>query len=439
MSTVTKSLLAFTAFLFLLPAAASAQDQRFRVSFAPSVAALGGDAELALSGMVAYRFSEHFWFEGDVTWLDAAAGGLRDRRFRLRGSDRERQRPGRDHPAPRRQLRTRPARAVASAEPADFPGYGNRSSATADGSTFIGTVGVRYELPGQTARFRPYLSGGLGINNTDQELRIEPFGIDASTRAPAMRSTPARGPVCASPAACGPTWTRNTSGSRAIATSCGSAEASASGFRRIGSADLQVRSADLRVKADLKVGPTYGLYIRRRRWHIAPNYAPSFTDREVPGRGVRPRRVGAHCRGQRAAGRIQPHGQQRSPDQRRQRAPELAADERRLRVDALLEAHPDQSRQREKPADGVGARARRHAGRRAERARERGQPAHRQRLHVHDRRLGHRLQDRRAQPATRATTCGSPIPASSTRATRRARAASRSGKIWCSPTCPTAA
>ena len=47
----------------------------------------------------------------------------------------------------------------------------------------------------------------------------------------------------------------------------------------------------------------------------------------------------------------------------------------------------------------------------------------------------------RSTRATRkkATTCGSPIPASSTRATRRARAASLSGKISCSPTSLTAA
>ena len=43
----------------------------------------------------------------------------------------------------------------------------------------------------------------------------------------------------------------------------------------------------------------------------------------------------------------------------------------------------------------------RHAGRRTERSRERDQPAHRQRLHVHERRLGHDLQDRRAQPEPR--------------------------------------
>jgi opacity protein-like surface antigen len=180
MSTVTKSLLAFTALLFVLPAAASAQDERFRVSFAPSVAALGGDAELALSGVVAYRFAEHFWFEGDITWVDAAAGGLHNRSFDFEFpidnvsvlAETIRRRGGTFGPG-------RPGLSFLPNLPI-VPGYGNRSSATADGSTFIGTVGVRYELPRQTARFRPYLSGGLGINNTDQELRIEPLGIDVS-------------------------------------------------------------------------------------------------------------------------------------------------------------------------------------------------------------------------------------------------------------------
>ena len=78
---------------------------------------------------------------------------------------------------------------------------------------------------------------------------------------------------------------------------------------------------------------------------------------------------------------------------------------------ALFQAHPDQPRQRQEPADGVGAGARRHAGRRPERSGERSQSADRQRLHVHDRRLGHDLQDRRAQSQTRASSSGSPIPA----------------------------
>jgi len=179
MSPLRKSspLLALLAGLILLPAVASAQDQRFRVSFAPSVAATGGDAELALGGMFGYRFSEHFWFEGDVTWLDAAAGGLRDRHLEFDVptvvgtlSDNIRRRGGMFG----RNVIGLPTLPIA-------PIFGDRFSASVDGSTFIGTMGVRYELPVQTTRFRPYLSGGLGLNTTDQDLRIDTFGVNAST------------------------------------------------------------------------------------------------------------------------------------------------------------------------------------------------------------------------------------------------------------------
>ena len=183
MSTLRKlaPVLALMAFLALVPTTASAQDQRFRVSFAPSVAALGGDAELALSGNFAYRFSEHFWFEGDITWLDAAAGGLRDRDFdvdlpvtSLSGLPDVIRRRGGMFGGGRPGFPLLPNLPI-------FPIDGNHFSASADGSTFIGTMGVRYELPVQTSRFRPYVSGGLGINTTNQELRVQPLGIDAST------------------------------------------------------------------------------------------------------------------------------------------------------------------------------------------------------------------------------------------------------------------
>ena len=36
----------------------------------------------------------------------------------------------------------------------------------------IGTLGVRYEPAVQTARFRPYVSGGLGFNHTEQEFEF---------------------------------------------------------------------------------------------------------------------------------------------------------------------------------------------------------------------------------------------------------------------------
>ena len=43
-------------------------------------------------------------------------------------------------------------------------------NASTDGQTWIGTMGVRYEPTTQTARFRPYVSGGLGVNFTESEL-----------------------------------------------------------------------------------------------------------------------------------------------------------------------------------------------------------------------------------------------------------------------------
>jgi opacity protein-like surface antigen len=45
-------------------------------------------------------------------------------------------------------------------------------SVSTDGQTMIGTLGVRYEPTVQTARFRPYLSGGLGFNHTEQEVMV---------------------------------------------------------------------------------------------------------------------------------------------------------------------------------------------------------------------------------------------------------------------------
>ena len=65
------------------------------------------------------------------------------------------------------------------------------------------------------------------------------------------------------------------------------------------------------------------------------------------------------------------------------------------------------------------------------------EPAHRQRLHVHERWLGDDLQDRRPSAEPRASSRGWPTRACSTKATRRARAASRCGKTRSSPTCLT--
>jgi opacity protein-like surface antigen len=172
--TRTRSTLALTTLLILVPALADAQDARVRVSFTPGVATISGDAELALAGSAGYRFSEHFWFEGDLTWIDAAAGGFRDRTFDLGGREIEsiglanvlgRQSGlfGSGRFGGRFRLPGLP----------NFPDYIRQYVATTDGRTVIGTLGIRYELPVQTEGFRPYLAGGLGINNTSQEFDIE--------------------------------------------------------------------------------------------------------------------------------------------------------------------------------------------------------------------------------------------------------------------------
>jgi outer membrane protein with beta-barrel domain len=175
MKIVTKSALMALFAGVIMPTAASAQESRLTISFTPAVAAESGDSQLALSGAAAYRFSTHFAFEGDVTWIDAAAGGFRDRSF---GFD------------PRAGATTTAAvRTVLQSVGGMFGGRNNRLpgfpafspiNATTEGQTWIGTMGVRYEPAVQTARFRPYVSGGLGVNFTDQTLNLAAASSAAS-------------------------------------------------------------------------------------------------------------------------------------------------------------------------------------------------------------------------------------------------------------------
>src|SRR6185436_7588106 len=81
MKIVTKSALVVWIGTIILPVAAAAQESRISLAFTPAVVAESGDSQLALAGTADYRFAENFSFEGDLTWIDAAAGGLRDRNF----------------------------------------------------------------------------------------------------------------------------------------------------------------------------------------------------------------------------------------------------------------------------------------------------------------------------------------------------------------------
>jgi opacity protein-like surface antigen len=155
------------------PAAAQSSDERVTISFTTAAASVGGETELALAGTAAYRFTDHLSFEGDVTWIDGAAGGGRERAFALG-----------DAPLTTRGIGEIVSRTTARFGAFDLRGIPNIGnipnipipiegfSASTDGRTLIGTLGVRYEPTVQTARFRPYLSGGLGINHTEQELRV---------------------------------------------------------------------------------------------------------------------------------------------------------------------------------------------------------------------------------------------------------------------------
>ena len=152
------------------PAAAQAPEERITVNFTPAFATIGGDTELALAGSAGYRFTEHLSFEGDFTWIVAAAGGGRDRVFALGDAE----------------LTTRGVNDILSRTSARFGAINVRNLpnipnipipvegfGATDGQTMIATLGVRYEPTVQTARFRPYVSGGLGLNHTEQELTMQ--------------------------------------------------------------------------------------------------------------------------------------------------------------------------------------------------------------------------------------------------------------------------
>jgi hypothetical protein len=158
---------------FLVPSVAHAQDERLRVSFSPALATVSGDAELALGGTVGYRVSKNLWFEGELTWIDAGAGVL-NRDIRFGGASTS-------LPGLIEVVRGGAVRFGGGMLPTTrglpipllptFPGIGD-VRASIDGSTLIGTMGVRWEFPVETVRFRPYVSGGIGLNYTDQRFRL---------------------------------------------------------------------------------------------------------------------------------------------------------------------------------------------------------------------------------------------------------------------------
>ena len=157
------------------PVAAQGEEQRITLTFAPAVAAVGGDTELALSGSAGYRFTEHLSLEGEFTWIDAAGGGIRNQFAEGRGGITSgiltELLPGGSGRS--RNNARLPSFNLSNLAPALIRTIGvSELRATVDGETMIGTLGVRYEPSVQTARFRPYISGGLGVNRTEEEFQL---------------------------------------------------------------------------------------------------------------------------------------------------------------------------------------------------------------------------------------------------------------------------
>jgi len=177
---VTKWALVMALFAWITPpSSAQAQDDgRISLSITPAMATISGDTEFALAGTVDYRFARHLSFEGDITWINAAAGGFRNRildfgdgrvdatstintlvqRTVAVFGGRNNRFPNFDTP-------------IGTIVPA-LPTIGNLSAETG-GNTWIGTMGVRYEPATETNRFQPYVAGGFGVNYTTEEFRLD--------------------------------------------------------------------------------------------------------------------------------------------------------------------------------------------------------------------------------------------------------------------------
>ena len=134
----------------------------------------------------------------------------------------------------------------------------------------------------------------------------------------------------------------------------------------------------------------------RKRYRRRSNHATSTAESRLRRNG---RRIDHRADGIAARSAVQDDRQQGAAAQRRERAAELAHDERRLRLDRAIPSSPRSTATTSRTC-GSSGRWRSAACRTSARTGPETEvnPLDRQRLHVYQRRLGHDLQDRRAQP-----------------------------------------
>lgn len=144
------------------PAFAQSDDNRVRLSFGAGLSAGASDGELSLSGSGGYRFTKHFSFEVEFTAIEEGDDRFDPPFRRLNVTTGSGTLPVGTSFGPQNIGRFEPI-------PTIFP---IPIEGGVEGSTQMITAGFRYEFPVEGTRFRPYVSGGLGLARSEQEFSI---------------------------------------------------------------------------------------------------------------------------------------------------------------------------------------------------------------------------------------------------------------------------
>ena len=189
-----------------MPALADAQEPpRLRVSVGGATTAGAIDSEPAVFASVGYRFTDHLAFDVEVTGIDAAADRFTDAQFMGRGAvpagivrlgsiigDNRRGMFG-PMPAGGGIGQVTFGGGFGQVQPIGIQFSSNSLRVERDGRTALATVGFRYEMASQVARFMPYVSAGVGMSRTEETLRIS---VPAT---PALPARPGSNAVIAPP------------------------------------------------------------------------------------------------------------------------------------------------------------------------------------------------------------------------------------------------
>ncbi len=177
MTKATVSLAALAA-LLVTPLAASAQDQKIRVSFGAGVNAGSIDSGTMFTGSAGYTFARNFAFDVEVSGTNKVADRFSNRVFDLGNAGNN---------VGGGNLNTVMGRIgdiMNGGRGGAFGGlFGGQIAAglpnmptvstNTDGNTMLATVGFRFEIPTSDNRFRPYVGAGMGVSRTDETFSVQ--------------------------------------------------------------------------------------------------------------------------------------------------------------------------------------------------------------------------------------------------------------------------